>query len=352
VNTAVDSLLNDLGVAASIVIVFGGFLGLYQAAAKIYNRTVGSRRDLARRLNQLATGVTLRYVEERFGTPAFARTVAFSRRPPDEAGQFHGRTLREIALAVADGRKAAASSKPAPRQREASDGASPAGQSFRELVYREKHAWLQVLVDDDDAVIRFSITVTDPRFRFSAQELTWGHLPVRLGHSRFSDVRKSLPVSGRSLRIGAHNHEYAEAYWFGNPGNYQHYVISSNEIGTGQFGFSILREGPSWHRSGTLALEDPMPGDQPTLDPEAPYWSRFRAETAINTLTVLGPGRQAADLAEPRGPHSNHVRVLVPGRRERRQIRRRLRRINRQALRDIRSQPPGQALDGEENTAD
>lgn len=157
---------------------------------------------------------------------------------------------------------------------------------------------------------------------------------------------------GRSLRIGAHNHEYAEAYWFGNPGNYQHYVISSNELGTGEFWFPILRESPPGHRSGTLAPDDLRPAGQATPDTDEPDWSRFRAGTTINTLTVLGPARQPADLAEPRGPDSTHVRVLVPGHRERRQIRRRLRRINRQSLRANKTQPPSQApSDVEPDTA-
>jgi len=58
---------------------------------------------------------------------------------------------------------------------------------------------------------------------------------------------------------------------------------------------------------------------------------RFRAETTINTLTILGPCGHEGDLAEPRGPDSNYVRVLVPGGRERRQIRRRMRGFNRLA---------------------
>ncbi len=259
VKTVVDSLLNDLGVAASIVIVAGGIFGVYQAAVKIYSRTVGSRRDLARRLNELAVGVTLRYVEERLGTPAFSRTVVLPRQPSAGVARSQRRTLREIVLVVAGAGVTAVSPQAATGQAHARDAAPCDGQSFRELVYREKHAWVQVLADGNDAVVRFSVTVTDPRFRFSVRDLTWGHLTVRLGHSRFSDVREGLSASGRSLRIGAHNHEYAEAYWFGNPGNYQHYVISSNEIGTGEFWFSIPGEGPPWHRSGILALGDPNP---------------------------------------------------------------------------------------------
>jgi hypothetical protein len=194
-------------------------------------------------------------VGERFGTPAFSRTIVLPRRPSVGAVPPQRKTLREIALVVAGADATAASTQITSGQAHARGGAPYDGQPFRELVFREKHAWIQVLADDNDAVARFSITVTDPRFRFSVRDLTWGHLAVRLGHSRFSDGREDLPVSGRSLRIGAHNHEYAEAYWFGNPGNYQHYVISSNEIGTGEFWFPFLGEGPSGHRSGILAFD-------------------------------------------------------------------------------------------------
>jgi hypothetical protein len=86
-------------------------------------------------------------------------------------------------------------------------------------VYRAKHAWIQVLVDEHEAVVRFSVTVTDPRFRFQISDLTFGNLTAKLGHTSFSGIHSHIEQQGRSLRIGAHNFEYAEAYWFGNPGN-------------------------------------------------------------------------------------------------------------------------------------
>jgi hypothetical protein len=323
-HVAVGPILSDLGNGASIVIVAGGVFGIYRAVAGVYNRTVGSRRDLARRLNQLAAGVTLCYVEERFGSPTFARTITFPRRPPEEEQtRPETRSLKGLARTFIGADAPISLSQ-------AADSAPGAGQTFRELVYREKHAWIQVLADEDDAVARFSITVTDPRFRFSARNLTWGRLPVRLGRSRFSDVPADAFPDGRSLRIGAHNHEYAESYWFGNPGNYQRYVLSSNEIGTGGFGYSILREAPPVHQSGTLAHCHPVPASQSPFDPDAPYTSAFRSQTTINTLTVLGPRQWPTDLAEPRGPDSNHVRVLAPQGRERWRIRRRLRRLGKQ----------------------
>jgi hypothetical protein len=319
-NGLADSFLHDLGIAASVVAIVGGALGAYRGSARLYSRTIGSRRDLARRLNQLAAGVTLRYVEERFGTPAFVRTFVL---PHTSAAHPQRRPLvRELVHFLSD-RNAGNSLD------EVTDGDHATQQPLRELLFREKHAWIQVLVDHNDAVARFSITVTDPKFRFQIRELTRGQLAAKLGHSSFADVHTTWPVDGRSLRIGAHNHEYAEAYWAGYPGFYQRFVLSSNEVGTGRFDYSIERQGPSCSQEGTLDLGERMPSNQP-FNPDADYAQRFRMETTINTLTVLGPARNPTDLAEPRGPNSGQVWVMVPARREGRQIRRRIRRMNQQ----------------------
>jgi hypothetical protein len=328
--TTIGHLISDLGPATSLVIVGGGLIGLYGATIRWYGHTIGSRRDLTRRLNQLAAGVTLSYVEELFGTPAFTRAFVTVGPSRPAAVQASKHPVRDLVRAVADssarpGRPPAAVGTPgiAP--------GSPRSRPVRELVYREKHAWVQILIDQNDAVLRFSVTVTDPKFGFSTRDLTWDHLAIRLGRSHFSEVQlHGFSLDGRSLRIGAHNHEYAEAYWFGNPGQYQRYVLSSNEIGTGDFGYSIQSDGPSFCREGTLAVDFELPALQP-FDPDTDYARRFRAETTINTLTILGPSGHEADLAEPRGPESNQVRVLVPGRKERRQMQQRVRRLNEQA---------------------
>ena len=63
----------------------------------------------------------------------------------------------------------------------------------------------------------------------------------------------------------------------------------------------------------------------------------FRARSVMNTLTVLGPWRTPQDgtplgrsvLAEPRGPDSNQVRVIMPSTRELRRRRKTIRRMNR-----------------------
>lgn len=69
------SLPGGLAVGASVTAILVAAAGVYRWSASWYRRTVGSRRDLTSRLNQLAAGVTTRWVEERLGTPAFVRRV-------------------------------------------------------------------------------------------------------------------------------------------------------------------------------------------------------------------------------------------------------------------------------------
>ncbi|HEX9358254.1 MAG TPA: ETEC_3214 domain-containing protein [Streptosporangiaceae bacterium] len=284
-----------LGLAAAIVAIGGGVLAAYRGLAALYGRTVGSRRSLDRRLNQLAAGVTTRWVENRLGAPAFARWFPQT------------------------------------------------GDGLRELVYRGRHAWVQVLADGNDAVVRFSITVTDPRFQFQVSDLTSGHLVAKLGRTTFSGLQAQLDPQGHSFRSGAHNFEYAEAYWFGNPGNYQWYVLSYNDAGTGRFDVADYRHLPWRFQNGILRSGS---ATTPEFDPHSNDATRFRAKTTINTLTILGPtgylpeeeSLGGTSLAEPRGPDSSHVRVLVPDARERRQRRRRVRRWNRRMLREVQRQ--------------
>ena len=291
------SMPAELAVGASVVAIAAAATGVYRWSSALYRRTVGSRRDVTSRLNQLASGVTTRWIEERLGAPAFARGAHL--------------------------------------------GSVPGGEAVTELIYRTRHAWVQILADRDGAVVRLSITVTDPRFRFGIRDLTNTQLDVKLGHSRFADIRTSYgEPEGHSLRVGAHNYEYSEAYYFGNPGNYQHYVLSFNDIGAGNFDASA-GGGPQWCQDGVLLSKGSPNSDDPGIpifDPKASYAERFRSRTTINTLTILGPWRKPSNLAEPRGPDSHHVRVLLADPRERRRRQRLVRRRNRTVLREARRQ--------------
>ena len=315
------SLPEILATAAAVVAIGGGAAGLYRWSSNLYRQSVGSRQDHARRFNQLAAGVTTRYIEERFGAPAFVGDFAV----PGAATMIPG-----------------------------------GGPKLTEQVYHTRHAWLQIITDEHEVVVRFSVTVTDPRFHFQIRDLTFGNLEAKIGHNRFSEI-KAHP-EGTSLSIGAHTHEYSESYWFGNPGCYQHFVLSHNDAGTGSFGVAKIL----WFADGVLES-----GDQPP--PEFPEQQWFRAQTVVNTLTVLGAGAMAqlagsgetvgradpaqwrrgltALLGQPRGPWMDSVRVLAPDARSRRHQHRRIRRMRRKRRREIKHQEQQDAVEIEDQAS-
>lgn len=295
------SLSDDIATAAGFAAIGAAVIGLYRWSRSLYARTLGSRWSLAVLLNELGSGVTVRYVEERFGAPMLARDF------------------------------------PA-----AGPGMAREGDDFRvrELVYRGRHAWLQVLVDDNDAVKRFSITVTDPKFKLSVRQLA-PIFDVTLGRSSFSNLHPGREghCGGRRFQVGGRIRGYSEAYWGGLDGNYQWFVLSYNEFGTGQFGGQALGSAGPLVDEGVLlpALGERLVGSP--FDPGAPYARQFRSMTTINTLTVLGrTGRgRAVDvlggtwLAEPFGPARGHVGFLGSRAKELRRWQRLARRLNQLA---------------------
>lgn len=122
------SLVDDLQLAGTIVGLTAACYAGARLTLRTWLRTIGSRRDLTRRLNGLACGATYEYAIDLLGQPAFRRPL-------------------------------------------------PMGE---ECTWRMKHGWVCGLVGER-SLLAFAITVTDPRFRFDCSILTFGHLPVVLG---------------------------------------------------------------------------------------------------------------------------------------------------------------------------
>jgi hypothetical protein len=278
------SVPDALTTAAAAVAIAGSAAGVYSWCRKLYRRSIGSRKDHAKRFNELATGVTSRYIEDRFGAPAFVR-------------DFDVRGVMKLT----------------------------------ERLYQTRHAWLQILANENDAVVRFSITVTDPRFRFQILHLTVGQLEAKIGHSRFSEIRSfARKPKGRSFKAIVRRLGYSESYWLGSPGYYQSVVLSYNDAGTGRFGCSIdqaLQRNILAFEEGDL-IRDPPPGGWPECDPGSHCAQQFRAQTVVNTLTILGAGftvprmaeldpegfkrARATLLGDSLGPDAEYVGTLVP----------------------------------------
>ena len=171
------SLIEVLWIASSTAGLLAAGYGAWRSSAGVWKRTVGSRKTVRRQLDGIACGVTLAYVEDRLGHPAF-------RRPCFD---------------------------------------------LVELTWRLPHAWFCGLVSDD-SLLSFAVTVTDPRFGYDCRHLTFGLLPVTLGR----DTLAAGPESGKTtVSVGARRFYVTDQHYFGNPSAYQHYLLAYNDQGVG-----------------------------------------------------------------------------------------------------------------------
>ena len=102
--------------------------------------------------------------------------------------------------------------------------------------------YIQVLTDFDDSVLAYSVTTRDEQFNpkitiplsraiVKNGELTGDKdisLNVELGKTRFIELGEPYEIVSR---LGAHDFYYSEKYYFGNPGLYQSYYFTQNEMG-------------------------------------------------------------------------------------------------------------------------
>lgn len=91
------------------------------------------------------------------------------------------------------------------------------------------HPWylVQAIVDPQDVVQMYAVTSRSTRFKPTFQLGT--RQSVTLGKFKFSDFKAPVGIFNW---IGANRHSYAEAFYLGLPGNYQHYILAVNDAGT------------------------------------------------------------------------------------------------------------------------
>lgn len=187
---------------------------------------------------------------------------------------------------------------------------------------------MQTVADEDGTVLGFSITTRRRRFapRFAAprpvpttswllERLTRRRLSalahVRLGRTRFADVvpEEWGAPSVRSL-VGARSYSYSEAWYFGNPGHYSHYVCTASmasPVGGYPEGLETLdwpknRDDPSEGYTPTGPDEDPKP---------APWIEAVRERAVVTTWTVIQFPLSPENWPPSNfGPHGDEVRTL------------------------------------------
>lgn len=267
-------LLSSLVGALSAVLIVSG------AIRTLYLDTVGRRRDRYSRLSRLGTGAQVPFFTSVLGEPpAVQHTV-----------------VKEDSMVPLD-RDDPGYDPDAYQQK-----AEP--RAFTVSIYLDRDYYVQTISDDDQTVLAYSVTTRSRRFRPSLRPVPKLGLHERrrfrragasyrppprivLGRTRFADLDATEPEHFAPprlrLRLGAHNFDYSEFAYYGNPGRYQSFVWSASDV---------ARQG----RLGDLAsARAELPADEwsGTGDDE-PDWSelielqRFRRETAITTYTVCG----------------------------------------------------------------
>lgn len=254
--SAGDFLANAAEIGAG-VLTAAALVALLLAA---YRRSLGRRRIAKRKLGRLSTSVRVDYFEGILGAAAFKTT---------EGG--------ESTFIFVD-----------------------------PLFFVMAHA-----AEVDGTVIWYSVTTRSRKFR----PLAIGPHPIRLGKSRFSDLRNDPTAAGSFL--GARRWGYSEVHYEGNPGMYQTFGYGHCQSGAGVQVGSIQE----------IAWDDGPLASSPIADDFShdPRLKRFRDESVINSYAVGAPYFDLQPDPGGFGPDEDLVRVLYWGQ-PHRAMRKRLRR--------------------------
>ncbi len=254
-----------------------------------YYETLGRQSKILRDVQQLAPGMHIDYFISRLGSPIFIN-------------------LEKVAT-----------------KRE---GTPVAKKSY---VFDLSPLFVVAAVDENGNVLAFSVTTTDPKVNPS---LTLPNpLPkstedkVVLGKTRFSDIDK---IAGEPISIaggcGARRISYNEQYYYGNPGRYQYYIFSFNDMGLTAGLWKVNDEGigPSQAEGVTLLCD--LSTDSPQIPTElsdsvglgckdcyleSDKLRKIRQER-VNTYTITAPFIDSSQLGSHFGPDSDQMRILPP----------------------------------------
>jgi hypothetical protein len=221
-----------LTVASAVVVGAGALAGGYQVVKARWNATVGLRKANKQLIDHLAVGMYRGYLIGLLGQPALA------------------------------------------------EGLPPSQQILR---FDLGHAWVSTSIGPDDAVTAISITVLSDAFGYDAGGLSWGMLNgLVLGRSKYSSAAPQ-PNEGAEWALGARRTFYRELLYFGNPGMYQWYVLSSNDAGVMKYGSPP----PSFQAATGRFASHPVWVGAEAASVNQPELDVYRAKSSPNTLTIV-----------------------------------------------------------------
>jgi hypothetical protein len=179
-------------------------------------------------------------------------------------------------------------------------------------------------VDKEGKVLAYSVTSPDSSVNPSLT-LPNEYGEVVLGKTRFSDLDE---VTGGPFSIagncGARRISYDEQYYYGNPGNYQYYIFSFNDMGlsTGLWKVNGTNLEPSEAQGVTqlcdlsddgllvpTELSSDIGWDCKDCNLKTDKVRKVRQEI-INTYTVTAPFVDSSQLGKRYGHDSDQMRIL------------------------------------------
>jgi hypothetical protein len=364
---------HGLGVFANILGAVVAAIALAATTRGWYLRTLGRRRDRYRRLARLATEVQISYITSILGEPpaiqrrfdTYVEEVDIdaleARQPREYLGELgendlnlvdgeddestlalpgipEDATEEELATIMEDweaqiGQEA--------EKESVIDYVEPLGiVSLRKInvtlwesLYIDRDYVVQTIHNDvDNAVLAYSVTSRSKRFKLH-YEPSWRPtfleqakyalrfrkryrplFSVRLGKTRLSAIED--PPTKVWAYLGNHNWSYSEAHYYGNPGYYQTFVLTSSNGGVNP-PTAMDKLFPQGFGSYGGELRWGFQTDDPTFNFKGSYGDiigidEFRRRSAANSYTVIGVGFRFEDFARLTtfGPHPQTLRMV------------------------------------------
>jgi hypothetical protein len=164
-------------------------------------------------------------------------------------------------------------------------------------IFINRFFYIEAVTDLADTIQMFSVTTRsrrfNPKLKLGPYSADNKYVVVRLGKTKFNEVDGLGHQGTVRSGMGARRISYAEEYYFGNPGLYQHYALSANDAGyvvyDSNLSYGILNE--HIENTSDRRLES------------------FRAAMVVNTYTIIAPFVDTVTLGKY-GADYDQVRVL------------------------------------------
>ena len=301
---ALHDVVNEAGAILGALVAL---VALNAAIKAAYRRTLGRRRDRYARLGRLGTGAQLSFFEAVLGEPpAMRKTIVKD----------------DYAVIVATG------DPDAPREPE-DVFETYVEQTFQEATFIDRDYYVQMICDEDETVLAFSVTVRRSNFHPVFQlpsNIGWRErrrwkkqtgeefkplFKLRLGRTRFADLDRgdTDEFQGHHFKaaIGAHSFFYSEDHYYGRPGNYQTFVFTVSDAAGAPLGISDLAAGIK--QVGGEEWPDQSRSDWPDWAQLTGIQS-FRRQSPVTTFTVIRVDLRLENFPSGFGPRHDEVRTL------------------------------------------